>query len=133
MFKALVAVILGGNPGSWAILALGAVIALGSASGLGAYAMHRMDAASYAELELKYANQRADSALASLAAQQQFARDLAAADKLAADLMATLADERAKHGTELLAAFKTAGANNAQLATCLRMPLPDGVLAKLAH
>ena len=52
MFKAIWAAVICGNPASWAILALGAIVALGAASGVGAYVMHKMDKADYVALQL---------------------------------------------------------------------------------
>lgn len=52
MFKAIWTAVIGGNPGSWAILALGAVIAFGAASGAGAYVTHQVDLATLNALKL---------------------------------------------------------------------------------
>jgi hypothetical protein len=52
MLKQLWAVIAGGNPGSWAILALIALGALGAATASGAYVTHKMDSADYKALQL---------------------------------------------------------------------------------
>jgi hypothetical protein len=133
MFKLLWAAVAGGSLGSWAILALVIVGALGAAAGSGAYVAHRMDLASYTELELKQAKAQLAQSQANIEALQKFEKDKVAADQRAADALAELASARAQYAKDLQAAFKLAGAKDANLAMCLRMPLPSGVLNNLSH
>jgi Tfp pilus assembly protein PilN len=133
MFRLLWTTILGGNPGSLAILALGVILSLGAASGSGAYIMHRMDKSDYTALQLKTEQQHTKQLQADIKALQDFEAKKQTAEQRSADLLAQLAAERLKYSAGLQAALQLAGANNADLAKCLRMPLPDGVRGKLSH
>lgn len=131
MGKAIWAIIAGGNPGSWAILALIVIGVLGAASGTGAYFMHRLDAASYTKLQLKYANAEKKAKDDQIAADKKFQEAKDAADTRAATLQAALEKERAQHAQNLHDILAAEGAKNVPLNVCLHTKLPDSILRNL--
>jgi hypothetical protein len=133
MFKAAWLAIIGGNPGSWAILALGVLLALGGASGVGAYVMHKMDSADYKALQLADSKAAGVAKDKQIADQKKYADDLKAADKRAADLTEQLAKERRQFAQSLHMALQTEGTTNAPLGVCLATKLPPSVLSKLTR
>lgn len=133
MFKLAWAAIVSGNPGSWAILALGIIVTLGVASGTGAYVMHKIDSADYKALQLSYAQAQNKSKDARIAAQQDFDKQLAQANKDKGDAIAELARERAAHAQSLHDVLAAEGKKNASLDICLRTKLPASVLQQLTR
>lgn len=132
MLKALWGII-GTNPGSIAIFALVVIVSLGSASGVGAYFMHKIDNGKYVTLELKYSQAQSKAKDDQIKAQAKFDNDLAAANARAAALQSQLEAERAKHAQSLHDALTAEGAKNVPLNICLHTKLPDGILRNLAR
>lgn len=133
MGRALWAIVAGGNPGSWAIIALIIIGVLGSAFGVGAYFMHRLDNGAYVGLQLKYTNAEKKAKDDQIAADKKFTEAKEAADARVAALVAQLQTERAKNAQSLHDAIAVEGAKNVPLNLCLRTKLPDGILSKLSR
>src|SRR5512139_2345968 len=131
MGKALWAIIAGVNPGSWAIIALIVIGVLGAASGTGAYFMHRLDAAAYTKLQLKYANAEKKAKDDRIAADKKFEAAKEAADARITELVVQLQNERGQHAQELHDAIAAEGAKNVPFNMCMRTKLPSSILSKL--